>query len=241
MEGMDPFKAPVPEFEQDSYDLAMKKCRENVCGTYDTNWGCSPGARRDVPRFYAENDFVLVITRAAVIDWHDKQALDGFMKEMQQRTREAMLELRGMGYGCSGFVDGPCTYCDKCTYPEPCRFPEMLLPSVSTLGIDLKKYFDSIGRDFSFEEGKVTLYGFLFVKESGDNPDARTFARDPSRLSINRDCPDPCFGNNRCCLSRHYPRWRALWSPSRTCRPGTEVPRTRSPSIRTGANAPWSH
>jgi hypothetical protein len=43
----------------------------------------------------------------------------------------------------------------------------MLLPSVSTLGIDLERYFASFGRSFSFAEGRITLYGFLFIRDPG--------------------------------------------------------------------------
>lgn len=165
--GFDPVRAPVPEFDRGCYDLAMVKCRENKCGSYDTNWGCSPGARRDVPAFYAENDFVIVLSKVYELDWHDKEKLDAATKAMQDAVRAAVLELRGMGYGCTGFLDGPCTYCAECSYPEPCREPEMLLPSVSTLGIDLERYFASFGRSFSFAEGRITLYGFLFIRDPG--------------------------------------------------------------------------
>jgi len=165
LEGLDPVKAPVPEFEQGAFDLAMKRCRDNVCGSYDTNWGCSPGAKRDIPAFYAENDFVIVVNKVFELDWHDKEKLDRTTKGMQERIRAATLEMRELGYTCTGFMDGPCIYCAKCAYPDPCRHPDMLLPSVSTLGIDLEKYFASFGRPFAFTEGRITLYGFLFIRD----------------------------------------------------------------------------
>jgi hypothetical protein len=42
----------------------------------------------------------------------------------------------------------------------------MLTPSLSTLGIGLSDYFKALGEDFSFREGIVTLYGFVFVKKT---------------------------------------------------------------------------
>ena len=56
-------KAPVPVYDQAAYDLAFQRCKENKCGSYDTNWGCNPGAKRDVDEYYRDIDYVVIMTR----------------------------------------------------------------------------------------------------------------------------------------------------------------------------------
>ncbi len=158
-------KAPVPVYEQEAYDIGFQRCKENLCGCYDTNWGCNPGAKMDVEEYYKDKDFVIIARKTFEVDYNDEEALDAISDEMQRKLRSLVLKLREAGIACDGFLDGPCTYCGECAYPEPCRFPDMLTPSVSTLGIDLTSYFRSFGDSFAFEEGKVTLYGFIFVKK----------------------------------------------------------------------------
>lgn len=159
------FKAPVPVYKQENYDYSFSKCKENKCGSFNTNWGCNPGAKRDVPAFYSEMDYVVIISRVFEIDYHDTELLHEVTEDMQRGIRRFVMKLRDNGEECQGFMDGPCLYCGKCAYPEPCRFPDMLMPSVSTLGIGLKEYFESFGESFSFQEGRITLYGFVFVRK----------------------------------------------------------------------------
>jgi predicted metal-binding protein len=165
-EGYTIVKAPVPEYHEESYQLSLKCCMDNKCGHYDTNWGCNPGAKMDVQRYYEDKDYVIIMYREFPIeDKKDEEAIKTISDDIHRRVRKMVLELRDNGVQCDGFVDGPCDYCGVCAYPEPCRFPEMKIPSVSTLGIGLRRYFDSIGISFAFEDGKVTLYGFIFVRK----------------------------------------------------------------------------
>jgi len=159
-------KGPVPEFDQAAYDLAFKRCSDNRCGHYGTNWGCNPGAKRDVARYYEGMDYVVIISREFAMDYHDQDLMDSVTDEMHRGVRKLASMLRDNGLECDCFLDGPCRYCGVCAYPEPCRFPDMLTPSLSTLGIGLSDYFKALGEDFSFREGIVTLYGFVFVKKT---------------------------------------------------------------------------
>lgn len=159
-------RAPTPEYDEDSYNLAFQRCEENKCGCFGTNWGCNPGARKDVASYYRDIDYVIVLYRSFELDFRDKEMFKTISDDVHRSVRRMMLLLRDNGLECDGYVDGPCEYCGKCAYPEPCRFPEMIVPSVSTLGISLKTYFDSIDVPFSFEDDRVTLYGFIFVKKS---------------------------------------------------------------------------
>jgi predicted metal-binding protein len=159
-------KAPVPEYDEDSYNLAFERCKENKCGTFGTNWGCNPGAKMDVAAFYKEYDYVVIMSRRFEVDTKDTEYLDTIMDDVQRNFRRMILQLRDNNVDCVGFLDGPCRYCGECAYPDPCRFPDMKIVSVSTLGINLREYFKSFGQEFKFEEGSVTFYGFIFVRSN---------------------------------------------------------------------------
>jgi len=157
------FKAPVPVYDEDNYQLAFKRCKDNVCGCFNTNWGCNPAAKMDVATYYLDIDYVIIMQRTFEVDYKDRALMDDITIDFQRKVRKYVLEMRNNGLDVDGYMDGPCKYCGQCAYPDPCRFPEMIIPSVSTLGIGLENYFESMGREFKFEEGKVTLYGFIFV------------------------------------------------------------------------------
>ena len=42
----------------------------------------------------------------------------------------------------------------------------MLIPSVSSLGIDMKSYLNGEGIPFAFSDTCVTLYGLIFLRKS---------------------------------------------------------------------------
>ncbi len=157
-------RAPVPEYDEEIYNLAFSRCKDNKCGHYDTNWGCNPGAKRDVPAFLSEQDYVVIVSRTFEVDYKDKSIMEPINEDIHKTFRMIVREFRDNGLDCIGFLDGPCLYCGQCAYPDPCRFPEMKLESVSTLGLNLKKWFESFGEKFEFKENEVTLYGFVFIR-----------------------------------------------------------------------------
>ncbi|MBR6911413.1 MAG: hypothetical protein IKN41_06110, partial [Candidatus Methanomethylophilaceae archaeon] len=89
-------KAPVPVYDQAAYDLAFQRCRENKCGTFDTNWGCNPGAKRDVAEYYKGIDYVVIMTRRFEIDYHDSELLASVTEDMQRGCRRFVLKMRDM-------------------------------------------------------------------------------------------------------------------------------------------------
>lgn len=159
-------KTPVPVFDRDDFGHFRQLCAENKCGMYDTNWGCPPAVDVDPEKLYAQTDYVVMIRRMFCLDVKDSEILDDITLEMQRIVRMAVMTLRSNGIDCLGFADGGCRYCGVCAMPDPCRFPDMFVPSLSALGLDLKKYFGGFGERFSFSDGCVTMYGLIFVKKS---------------------------------------------------------------------------
>jgi len=156
-------KCPVPVHNPEDQIKCLNYCRENVCGQYDTNWGCPPGFSAHVEEFYSECDYVLLVRRTFCLDVKDEEVVKATTAEMQRITRMMMLELRDNGIRCKAFADGGCRYCGVCSYPEPCKFPEMFMPSVSSLGLNIGNYLESLGEPFAFSDDCVTLYGMIFV------------------------------------------------------------------------------
>ena len=156
-------KVPVARYDENSYNVAFQLCMENKCGKYNTNWGCNPAAKRDVPDFLSKQDYVILVSRTFQVDPKDKELIEEISDDLHRTFRRIIQELRSNNVDCDGFLDGPCGYCGVCAYPEPCRYPDMCIPSISTLGLNLKDWFTSFGEEFSFKEDEITLYGFVFV------------------------------------------------------------------------------
>lgn len=149
----------IPVIDSDSKIMCLSNCKENLCGHYDTNWGCPPGftMKREMTEYRSS---VLVSREYAFERDRDPSNM---MSEMQETIRNMVLMLRRNGIECDGIADGGCRYCGVCAYPEPCRFPDMLIPSVSALGIDMGRFLADCGEEFSFEEGKATMYGIILL------------------------------------------------------------------------------
>ena len=166
-EGFDAREWSFPEHSEESLKRSRALCAENKCGSYGRSWGCPPGCDLTVAKASKEYSRMIVFKKRHVVDFSDKEALDSLGEDLQVQVRSLVLALRKEGYKCLGFADGGCRYCGVCSYPEPCRYPEMLVPSVSVLGLNLKEYAVSNGEDFRFEEGAVTLYGFVMMQAPG--------------------------------------------------------------------------
>lgn len=155
-------RSSVPVISPDDKIMCLGKCKENICGHYGTNWGCPPG-------FTAEDDlsgYDLAILISREFPFENNQDPSGIMSEMQKTIRDMTLTLRRNGIRCYGIADGGCEYCGICAYPEPCRFPDMLIPSVSAFGIDIGRYLRENGEEFSFTDGKATMYGIILLNGS---------------------------------------------------------------------------
>ena len=163
-EGFDIMDWSFPVHDAEAFDRGRALCAENKCGSYGCSWGCPPGCDLTVEKVSKDYSRVGVVKKRYEVDFSDKAALDKLGDDLQTYVRNIVLALRKEGYKSMGFADGGCRYCGVCSYPEPCRYPEMLVPSISVLGLNLKEYMASNGEEFRFEDGVVTLYGFIMMR-----------------------------------------------------------------------------
>lgn len=160
----DVLEGDVPAYDPDTVKECMGLCSQNLCGSYGKNWGCPPGHTTHMDALAGRFDRTLVLKRTFMTDPKDSGRVKGYGKDMQDAVRLAVIRLRSSGIECTGFADGGCSYCGVCAYPEPCRFPDMLIPSVSALGVDLGGYLATLGEGFSFRDDRLTLYGLILYR-----------------------------------------------------------------------------
>lgn len=162
-EGYDVLQGNVPAYDADTVAGCRRLCEQNVCGSYGTTWGCPPGYCTHMDALGREFSHAVILRKRYSEDPHDREAMKRIGSEMQDSVRRAVILLRTSGIRAKGFSDGGCDYCGVCTYPDPCRYPEMLIPSISALGIDLGDYLSGIGETLVFRDDSVTLYGLILV------------------------------------------------------------------------------
>ena len=140
----------LPAYDGPTVLKCVKLCEENLCGKYGTNWACPPGFDEHMDTLSDGYNSALLISRTFPCDPLDEKVVEGF---------------NNAGIRCRGLADGGCDLCPECAYPEPCRHPDMLLPSVSIVGIDMESYLASIGESFEFRDDAVTFYGIILLSE----------------------------------------------------------------------------
>lgn len=168
---LDPFDFPsaefseghVPAYDPETVIRCRNLCAENACGDYGRTWSCPPGFDGTMERYSKNCDLCLVMSKAYVLDPKDRAEVAQAGTDFKSLIRKAVRILRSEGFVCNGFGDGGCDYCGECAYPDPCRFPEVLIPSISALGIDLKEYLGALGMEFSFRDDAMTLYALLLI------------------------------------------------------------------------------
>lgn len=155
----------LPAYDGPTVLKCVKLCEENLCGKYGTNWACPPGFDEHMDTLSEGYSSALLISRTFPCDPLDEEVVEGFNSEMKATVRIVLSRLRDAGIRCRGLADGGCDLCPECAYPEPCRHPDMLLPSVSIVGIDMESYLASIGEGFEFRDDAVTFYGIILLSE----------------------------------------------------------------------------
>ncbi len=155
----------MPTFDEDTALRCLTLCEKNDCGNYGTNWACPPGWKDRMDVLGGRFDSALLMEKTFDIDPTDEKEVAKATDVLHREIRNVVASIRAEGKDCLGFADGVCGYCGVCAYPEPCRFPEQLVPSVSSLGVDMGDILGSLGREFSFRKDCVTLYGLVLFKD----------------------------------------------------------------------------
>lgn len=153
---------PAPD--RNSLADCRKLCEDNLCGCYDTNWSCPPGAGTEcecLEKIGKYSECVVIFKKFENIDLNDKEKVDEIAVYHQDLCRRFGNLLRSNGYSVLALADGKCRFCGICSYPEPCIFPDQMVPSVSSFGIDMESYMKSQNIDFCFEKDALTLYGLI--------------------------------------------------------------------------------
>lgn len=155
-----------PEHREDDVLRCLDSCRRNLCGNYGTSWSCPPGWTERIDTLRDAYDGAILLEKRFDIDPKDAEALRRADEELHLLIRMLTAELRASDCECMGFADGRCGYCGVCSYPEPCRFPEQLVPSISSIGVDLEGYLKGFEKSFGFSEDHATLYGLILLKRT---------------------------------------------------------------------------
>ena len=163
------FQAAVIDVSQIVFDAGFRKyCEENLCGQYNVNYSCPPqcGTPEEMRKAASAYCKALVLkSEWQITDWKDVAKV----KQAKRQHNEAMLQIMsklrekqipsGMG-GASC-----CTLCEQCAAltNEPCRYPDQRYSCLSAYCINVSKLAESCGMDYSWEEGRMGLYGILFI------------------------------------------------------------------------------
>ena len=107
----------------------------------------------------------ILMSRTFPCDPRDRETVERHNAEMKAAMRRAIAALHEAGIRCRGLADGGCDLCGECAYPEPCRHPDLLLPSISVVGIDMASYLATLGERFEFRDDAVTFYGVILFSE----------------------------------------------------------------------------
>lgn len=165
LDGFDLRETALPEYDGPTVLKCRELCESNLCGRYGTCWACPPGFDEHMDTLSRDYDSAILMSRTFPCDPKDRETVEGFNSLMKAAMRRAITALRGAGFRCRGLADGGCDLCAECAYPEPCRHPDLLLPSISVVGIDMSSYLATVGERFEFRDDAVTFYGVILLSE----------------------------------------------------------------------------
>ncbi len=145
-------------------------CEQNVCGKYDTNWGCPPGAgtfEELKTRVLGFSAGVVFQTVHQVEDSSDLKGMERAQVEHKETLRhiEAYLAQED---GCGNVLvlsAGGCTVCEECSYKdgEDCRCPDQAIGSLSAHCINVERLLATYGIPYNNGPNTVSFVAlFLF-------------------------------------------------------------------------------
>lgn len=163
------FEAAIIDTGKIVFEADFRKyCEENLCGQYRANYSCpptcgSPDKMRETVLRYQKA--LVVKSGWDVPDWHDSAVI----RQAKKTHNEAMLRILSQmeEYNFTGLMCGAscCSLCDQCAMPsgEPCRFPDRKFSCLSAYCINVSKLAEACGMEYSWEEGKLGLYGMILI------------------------------------------------------------------------------
>lgn len=156
--------AKVIDTDQITFDHGfLKYCEENLCGNYGANYSCPPncGNPQEMQDRIMRFKHALVLqTVSDIADYKDSAAI----WNAKLKHNAAMLELIGL-MTVPALMCGAsnCTLCDVCLARrgEPCAFPDKRWSCLSAYCINVSRLAEACGMDYSWNEGKLSLYGLI--------------------------------------------------------------------------------
>ena len=142
-----------------------KACEQNICGSYNKNWGCPPGNGTLEELMKKVLAFPKAIVFTTKYNLEDSFDFDG-MKEGGRIHKDLTLEMQArfgktnpvLGAGC-------CEVCPKCSFPEPCRFPDKRVIAVEAAGISVGELSRTAGVKYNNGESTVTYFSMVLFDE----------------------------------------------------------------------------
>lgn len=155
----------VPVYDAEAVGRCLDLCRENLCGKYGACWACPPGHSDHMDVLGPLYSGALLVSMVHEGDPKDETLVEEANTRLKKSVRRMVSALRSAGFECRGLCDGGCDICQKCSYPKPCRHPDMVLPSVSAVGIDMERYLESVGEKLEFRNDRVTFYAIILFHD----------------------------------------------------------------------------
>ena len=139
-------------------DMVYDACKENKCGKFGTNWGCSPhdGKEADTKllRSYSNGLILQCIGRS------EKRIDRKMYQETGERLSDAMRKLtdimRKEYPECMALGAGGCRVCEECARPEPCRFPQKRIVALEGYGIFVTQLCRDNGVEYNYGPGTIS-------------------------------------------------------------------------------------
>ncbi|MGI6471649.1 MAG: DUF2284 domain-containing protein [Candidatus Methanomethylophilaceae archaeon] len=155
-----PVPAPSPRAEE-----FLDLCKRNICGAYDTNWGCPPGVGTisEITESLKMYSTAYLVSKKYVLDTKDRDAIQTATDEITDAVRAAVNTVKDRTV--KAFGDGGCKYCGVCTYPDDeCRYPSQRIDSISSHGFDMEEILKQVGEKLVFGDDAITLYALILVE-----------------------------------------------------------------------------
>lgn len=150
----------VPEYR--------KFCEQNLCGSYNRNYGCPPYC--GTPQQMEEKTKVYKHALVLQSTYHGINALDGpETKAMKKVHNQNSLELmrrcttEKLMENPMAIMAGPCSLCASCKMPEgkPCPMEMARFSCLSAYCIDVNKLATAAGMEISWASDQASFYSIL--------------------------------------------------------------------------------